>query len=106
MVNPDYTEVQINNNLRKITARDIRVKWDGDLVDQDAEPTFNVWFNGDDTPFRVVDRGDCLEIHGPIDDRMNGCINWGNGYTDTASKLVEIIEEELAEGRLVEEEEA
>lgn len=106
MVNPDYTEVQINNTLRRITARDIHISWDGDLCDQEKEPTFDVWFNGDDTPFRIVDRGDCLEIHGPITDKMYGCIDWGNGYTDTPTKLVAIIEEELAEGRLVEEEEA
>lgn len=103
MDNPEYTETQVNKSLRIASQRDIRIKWDGAILDGDNVPEFDVWFNGDTTPFSVRDFDRSFEINEIGDRDVSHYVGYAISYQQLAAKLAETIEEAISAGQLFDE---
>lgn len=100
MDNPEYTQTQVNKSLRIASAHDIRIIWDGAIDDGENVPEFDVWYNGDTTPFTVRDFDRSFEISELADTGVNHYVTYAVSFQQLAAKLVETIEEAIEVGQL------
>lgn len=86
----------INAHLGK--ALPIRVAWDGDETRE--YPLFNVWFGDDQTDYTVEDLDYTFDVDRQLDVRHYESIGSASGYAPLARLLIDIIEDDIAEGLL------
>jgi len=100
MDNPEYTESQINKALKARTKLDITVSWDGYEPEQGATADFDVYLEGETTDVVVWDHGTSFDIYERTDAHRYASMGWAVGYDKLAAKLINIIEEAIAAGKL------
>lgn len=100
MDNPEYTERQINDALKAHTKLDISVQWDGWEPEQGEIAHFDVYLDGEDTDLVVWDHGPSFDI---VERTAKSCyanVDWAVRYDRLAAKLITLIEEAIAAGKL------
>jgi hypothetical protein len=100
MDNPEYTESQINKALKAHTKLDITVSWDGYEPEQGATADFDVYLEGETTDVVVWDHGMTFDICERTDPHRYASMDWAIYHDDLAAKLINIIEEAIAAGKL------
>lgn len=103
MENPEYTERQINAALSERTSLDISVRWDGEYPDPEDDAVFDVYFDGEDTPYLIWDRGSDMDIVERIGRQTYSMIDGSYSHERLADILIRLIKEDLEAGKLGEE---
>jgi hypothetical protein len=105
MDNPEYTERQINEALKDNSDLPITASWDGNEPERGETADFEIYFEGETTDVFVWDHGNTFDIYVRGDDGVFYAAGWANRYNTLAKRIIEIIEEDIASGKLGGEEE-
>jgi hypothetical protein len=100
MENPEYTESQINQALKAQTDRDITVQWDGYEPESGGTADFEVYLDGETTNVVLWDHGDSFDIYERDANGVFHSAGWARLYDKLATKITNIIEEDIASGKL------
>ena len=104
MDNPEYTERMIQKAIDGQTDLPITISWDGNWPERDETANFEVLFEGCETNVFVWDHGNTFDIYIRDDRSCYGAAGWAVHYDKLAEQLITIIEEDIASGKLGEEE--
>lgn len=105
MDNPEYTERMIQEAIKAQTDLPITISWDGNWPERDETANFEVFFEGCETNIFVWDHGNTFDIY--IYDTARGIYSaagWAGRFDKLAKEIIAIIEEDIASGKLGEEE--
>lgn len=98
--NPETIEARINAHLAKVKAADIKVYWDGDVIERGKPEVYNVYFREDDTGCWVADTGAELILYRTIGSHRYEAIDAASDYEGLAKLLqafaAELLEKEAA----------
>ena len=102
MFNPQYTEAQINQQLKELSPKfPVEVYWDGDEANVDAEgvAVFTVLVEGDETPFIVHDIGYAFDL---IEDRGGyySLLAGGRSFSEIAKAVLYCVEAAIEDGTI------
>lgn len=100
MDNPEYTESQINQAFKAHTKLDITVSWDGYEPERDGTADFEVYLDGETTDVVIWDHGDSFDIYERDADGVFHSAGWARMYDKLVAKITNIIEEDIASGKL------
>ena len=90
MDNPEYIEGRINDLLAKLGEKRIAVYWDGDVIERDTPRCFNVYWEGEDTPYWLEDYRGRISIH-TEENRCRYTVDSARYYEDIAAKLADFL---------------
>jgi len=90
MDNPEYIEGRINDMLAKLGEKRIAVYWDGDVIERDTPRCFNVYWEGEDTPYWLEDYRGRISIHAE-ENRCRYTVDSAHYYEDIAAKLADFL---------------
>lgn len=104
MDNPEYTERMIQEAIKGQTDLPITISWDGHEPARDETANFDIYLDNYDTDVVVWDHGGTFDIYIRDDSRGSyGAAGWAVHYDKLAKQIIEIIEEDIASGKLGEE---
>lgn len=103
MDNPEYTERLINEALKARTDLPITVGWDGNYLDGDDTANFEIYFDLNETDLVLWDYGNDISIVERVGPSRYASVDYARTPTVLAKKIVALIEEEIASGKLGEE---
>ena len=104
MDNPEYTERMIQKAIDGQTGLPITISWNGYDPEPGETANFEIYLDGCDTNVFVWDHGGTFDIYIRDDRGVYGAAGWAVDYDKLAEQLIEIIEEDIASGKLGEEE--
>ena len=90
MDHPEYVEDQINAILLHLKQRDLRVYWNGAVIERGTPNCFDVYYDDDDTGFCVFDDGRRLTLE-RVKGRQYTEFAEVRTYEDIARELIDIV---------------
>lgn len=100
MDNPEYTERMVNEALKARTDLPITISWDGNEPCQDETANFEVYLDWCDTDLVVWDHGSSFDIVERSKPNHYAHVDYATKFDTLAAKLVTLIEEAIAAGKL------
>lgn len=101
MNNPAYTESLIQEALSALSPLPITIDWDGKEVEDLAR--YSVSFDLNETDLVVWDDDVTYDIYQRTGPNKYAAVGWALVPEELAAKLIAIIEEDIASGKLGEE---
>lgn len=81
----------INAAIAARTGEPITVEWDGGIVTREDRPHFDVFFDGDDTPFYVLEYPATLGLYESRGRHHRDEIDIVRSYDKLAERIVEAV---------------
>lgn len=104
MDNPEYTERMIQSAIKAQTDLPITLSWNGYDPSAGETANFEVYYDGYDTNYWVWDHGGSFEVVWCDADSLYRPAASAVRFDRVAKAIIELIEEDIASGKLGEEE--